>query len=128
MVIEGKKITVNKSAEEIFNFLSDFSNFEGLMPENVTKFEADETSFIFGIKGMPEVRLRKKSETEFSQIILEAASSKLPVELIASFSENADNTEVQLTIDGSFNPMIKMMVQKPLTNFITSLTDNISKI
>jgi carbon monoxide dehydrogenase subunit G len=128
MTIEGNKISVNKSAKEIFDFLADFKNFKQLMPEEVQKFEADETSFIFGIKGMPDVRLIKKSESEPTQIILEGASSKLPVELIADITDNGDYSDVKLTFNGDFNPMIKMMVQKPLKKFIETLTNNIEKL
>ena len=128
MTIDGNKVSVNKTAKEIFDFLAEFKNFEQLMPEEVQKFEADETSFIFGIKGMPDVRLIKKSQSEYSQIILEGASSKLPVELIADITENGDSSEVKLTFNGDFNPMIKMMVQKPLKKFIETLTSNIEKL
>ncbi|MEY2997331.1 MAG: hypothetical protein RIQ82_711, partial [Bacteroidota bacterium] len=38
MEITGSKITINKSAEEVFSFLSQVSNFERLMPENIDKF------------------------------------------------------------------------------------------
>lgn len=128
MTIEGNKIVVNKTAKDLFDFLADFKNFEQLMPEEVQKFEADETSFVFGIKGMPDVRLIKKSEVDPTQIILEGASSKLPVELKADITENGDSSEVKLTFDGDFNPMIKMMVQKPLKKFIETLTSNIEKL
>ena len=128
MTIEGNKVGVNKSAKELFEFLSVFENFKQLMPEEVTKFEADETSFVFGIKGMPDVRLIKKSSTEHSQVALKAASSKLPVDLIADIDDKGDACEVKLTFNGEFNAMIQMMVKKPLTKFIEALTSNISKL
>ncbi|MEN8138206.1 MAG: SRPBCC family protein [Bacteroidota bacterium] len=129
MTIESNKVIVNKSPKELFDFLAEFKNFEQLMPSEVQKFEADETSFVFGIKGMPEIRLIKKSSAEYSQIILEAASSKLPVELIANLEDKGDNkTETQLIFNGEFNPMIKMMVQKPLKKFIETLSENIEKL
>ena len=128
MTIEGNKVSVSKSPKELFDFLAEFKNFEQLMPEEVQKFEADETSFVFGIKGMPDVRLIKKSEVEPTQIILKGASSKLPVELIADISENGDSSEVKLTFNGDFNPMIKMMVQKPLKKFIETLTSNLEAL
>ena len=129
MKIEGKTVSVKKSNVEVFNFLADFNNFEKLMPEEVIKFEADETSFVFAIKGMPEIRLVKKSENKHDNITLEAASSKLPVELEANITNIDDSSsEVKLTFNGNFNPMIKMMVQKPLTKFIETLSDNIQNI
>jgi hypothetical protein len=79
MNLESPKTSVEKSAEYIFNALSDIKNFEKLMPENIAKFEViDENCFEFGLKGMPEIKLVKKASTPNSEIILGAASSNLP--------------------------------------------------
>lgn len=129
MTIESPSVTTSKSTQEVFNFLSDLQNFKQLMPENTEKFEVDGDSFIFGLKGMPEIRLVLKEKTEFSSIVLGAASSKLPFTLSSSISEIAGNkSEVQLLFDGDFNPMMAMMVKKPLTKFIETLAENIAKI
>jgi carbon monoxide dehydrogenase subunit G len=53
MNISGNKVLVNKSQKETFHFLTDLKNFEQLMPASIQKFEVDEDSFIFGLKGMP---------------------------------------------------------------------------
>lgn len=50
MNIAGKKVIVQKSTKEIFDFLMKLENFEQLMPENTQKFEVDGDSFIFGLK------------------------------------------------------------------------------
>ena len=78
---------------------------------------------------MPEIRLVLKDKTEFSNITFGAASSKLPFTLSGDINEIADNkSEVQLTFSGDFNPMMAMMVKKPLTKFIEVLVENIAKI
>ncbi|CAM1362704.1 orotate phosphoribosyltransferase [Tenacibaculum soleae] len=129
MNIEGNKVVVKKSTEEVFNFLNKLDNFEQLMPENTQKFEVDGDSFIFGLKGMPEIRLVMKEKTEYSNITLGAASSKLPFTLAANINEVSENeSEVVLKFDGDFNPMMAMMVKKPLTKFIDTLTENIAKL
>jgi carbon monoxide dehydrogenase subunit G len=129
MNIEGNKVIVKKSTEEVFNFLIKLDNFEQLMPENTQKFEVDGDSFIFGLKGMPEIRLVMKEKTAHSNVTLGAASSKLPFTLSANISEiSTEESEVLLNFDGDFNPMMAMMVKKPLTKFIDTLTENIAKI
>ena len=61
MNLESPKVNVEKSADELFNLLTDMKNFEKLMPENIAKFEViGEDSFLFGLKGMPEIKLKKK--------------------------------------------------------------------
>ncbi|WP_299159704.1 SRPBCC family protein [uncultured Tenacibaculum sp.] len=129
MNIEGNKVTVKKSAKDVFDFFSKLENFEQLMPENTQKFEVDGDSFIFGLKGMPEIRLVMKEKTEYTNITLGAASSKLPFTLSSDINEISENeTDVILKFNGDFNPMMAMMVKKPLTKFIETLTENISKI
>ena len=99
------------------------------MPENIQKFEVDGDSFIFGLKGMPEIRLILKNKTEYSNITLGAASSKLPFTLAADFNEVSENkTEIKLDFNGEFNPMMSMMIKKPLTKFVETLTENIEKL
>jgi carbon monoxide dehydrogenase subunit G len=129
MNISGTKVVVNKSQKETFEFLSDLKNFEQLMPASIEKFEVDGDSFIFGLKGMPEIRLVLKESTAFSNITLGAASSKLSFELVANIDEiDEASSKVQLDFNGEFNMMMAMMVKKPLTNFIETLTDNLEKI
>ena len=126
MNIKGNKVVVDKSQKEVFEFLSDLRNFEQLMPESIQKFEVDGDSFVFGLKGMPEIRLVLKEKTEYSNITLGAASSKLDFELVADiFDIDANSSEVQLDFNGKFNAMMAMMVKKPLTSFIETLTDNL---
>lgn len=129
MNIEGNKIIVKKSAKEVYDFLLDLNNYKQLMPENTEKFEVDGESFIFGLKGMPEIRLVMKEKTEFSNITLGAASSKLPFTLATNITEISENeTEAQIKFDSQFNAMMAMMVKAPLTKFIDTLTDNMAKL
>lgn len=129
MNIEGNSVTVKKSAEETFNFLTKLENFEQLMPDTIQKFEVEGDSFLFGLKGMPEIRLVLKDKTEFNNVTLGAASSKLDFNLSADIKElNANESKVQLNFDGKFNMMMAMMVKKPLTSFIDTLTENLEKL
>jgi hypothetical protein len=129
MNLESKKITISKKPNYIFEKLENLASFEGLMPENIEKFEIDGDSFIFGLKGMPEIRLILKEKIAYSRIVLGAASSKIPFTLSLELKELEENkTEAQLLFKGEFNPMIGMMVKKPLTNFIATLIENIEKL
>ena len=129
MNLESAKVSVAKSSKEVFEFLSDLKNFEQLMPENTQKFEVDGDSFLFALKGMPEIRLILKEKTAFSNITLAAASSKLPFTLSGNLIEISENeSQAQLFFSGNFNPMMAMMVKKPLTKFIEVLAENISKL
>lgn len=129
MNLETKKTVINKSQKEFFEFLTDLNNFKQLMPENTDKFEVDGESFIFSLKGMPEIRLVIKEKQEFDKIVLGAASSKLNFSLTALISQVTETScETQLLFNGDFNPMMAMMVKGPLQKFINTLTENASKL
>ena len=129
MNLESPKVNVAKSAEYLFNALNDVKNFEKLMPENIAKFEViDENCFEFGLKGMPEIKLVKKGGTPNSQIVLGAASSKLPFTLTANLIEVNDTTDVQLVFEGEFNPMMAMMIKGPISKSIETLAENMGKL
>jgi len=130
MNLESPKVNVAKSAEYLFNALNDVKNFEKLMPENIAKFEViDENCFEFGLKGMPEIKLVKKGGTPNSQVVLGAASSKLPFTLTGNLNAiDANKTEVQLVFEGDFNPMMAMMIKGPITKFIETLAQNMGKL
>jgi carbon monoxide dehydrogenase subunit G len=130
MFIETPKAQVSKSKEDTFNFLNELSNFRQLMPDNIDKFEVlNENRFLFALKGMPEIVLEKKEQTQFNKLVLGAASEKLPFTLTADILEvDNEKSEVTLSFTGEFNAMMAMMIKKPITNFINTLATNLEKI
>jgi len=129
MNLESNSTPVNKSQKETFEFLTNLKNFKQLLPENTEKFEIDGESMLFSLKGMPEIRLILKETQEFDKVILGAASSKLPFTLTADIKDISDtSSETKLSFTGDFNPMMAMMVKKPLQKFIDTLSENIAKL
>lgn len=130
MNLESPKETLEKSAEYVFNALSDVKNFEKLMPENIAKFEVlGNDIFVFGLKGMPEIKLKMKDKTPFSKVMLGAASDKLPFNLTADITSlSPTSSEVQLHFEGEFNAMMAMMIKGPISKFIETLVQNMHKL
>jgi len=129
MNLESPKVSIDKSAQIVFDFLTDVKNFKPLMPENTSKFELiDDETFLFALSGMPEIVLKKKSLESPKTIVLGAAGGKLDFSLTAvieSISENQSN--VQLKFEGDFNAMMAMMIKGPISKFIETLAINIPK-
>ncbi|WP_294818740.1 SRPBCC family protein [uncultured Flavobacterium sp.] len=130
MNLESPKVTVNQPAQYIFDQLSDVKNFEKLMPDNIAKFEVTgEESFIFALKGMPEIKLKMKDRQAPNKLVLGAASDKLPFTLTGNIKEVSESaSEVQLHFEGEFNAMMAMMVKGPITKFIETLANNMHKL
>lgn len=130
MNLESPKVTVQKSAQDLFDLLTDVKNFEKLMPDNIAKFEViGEDAFIFGLKGMPEIKLKMKEKVAPHKIVLGAASDKLPFTLVSNIDSISDSeSAVQLQFEGEFNPMMAMMIKGPISKFIETLATNMTKL
>ena len=130
MNLESPKVTVQKSAQDLFDLLTDVKNFEKLMPDNIAKFEVTgEDAFIFGLKGMPEIKLKMKEKVAPNKIVLGAASDKLPFTLVSNIDSISDSeSAVQLIFDGEFNAMMAMMIKGPISKFIETLATNMTKL
>ena len=129
MTLESPKVSIDKTAQNVFDFLTTIKNFKSLMPENTSKFEViDEETFLFALSGMTEIVLKKKIVENPHTIVLGAAGGKLDFSLkatIASVSES--QSEVQLKFEGDFNAMMAMMIKGPISKFIETLALNIPK-
>lgn len=130
MNLESPKVTVEKSATALFDLLCDVRNFEKLMPENIAKFEViGEDAFIFGLKGMPEIKLKMKEKIAPNKIVLGAASDKLAFTLVANINAISDQScDVKLDFEGEFNAMMAMMIKGPISKFIETLVENMWKL
>lgn len=130
MNLQSPKVTVPKSAQELFNLLCDVKNFEKLMPATIAKFEVvGDDAFIFGLKGMPEIKLKMKEKVAPNKIVLGSASEKLPFILTINIDAVSDNSsDVKLDFEGEFNPMMAMMIKGPIGKFIETLTTNMVKL
>lgn len=129
MNLESPRVSIEKSSQIVFNFLTDVKNFKPLMPEDTIKFELiDDETFLFALSGMPEIVLKKKSLESPKTIVLGAAGGKIDFSLTAIIESISENkSEVQLKFEGDFNAMMAMMIKRPITKFIGTLALNIPK-
>ncbi len=128
--LESEKAIINKPAKEVFNFLADFKNIGTLMPPQVVNFETDGATCKFTIEGMATLGMRYGSKTANTEIVM-SKHEKAPFDfnLICKINElSNDSTELQLLFDADLNPFLKMMAEKPLTNFINLLLNRYKEI
>ncbi len=130
MNLESPTVVVEKKPEEVFSFLTQVENFEQIMPDSIQSFKKlSDSRFLFQLKGMPEIVLEQRESSIPTQVVLGAASDKLPFTLSADIIDIGDGkSSTKLTFDGEFNAMVGMMIKKPIQNFINTLSENISKL
>ena len=130
--IESDKTQINKSQSEAFSFLSDFNNYQKLMPEQVVDWTSTETECSFTIKGMASLGMKmveKKPESEIK--IIKNGKAPFDFELhciIEPANGNPNNCNLQLFFNADLNPFLKMMAEKPLKNFLNILVNNFKNL
>lgn len=130
MELNSDKVSVQKSQQELYNFLTNVENYEQIMPESKEKFEVKSSdTFAFALKGMPEIQLQIQETREPEFIKLGSTSEKFNFALDVHIEPVDENhSEVQMFFNGKFNTMMAMMVKGPLKKFIGTLTNNVAKL
>lgn len=128
MTIEGKPATINKDIVSVYNFLTDFNNFESLMPEQITNWQSDVNSCSFTIQGMADIKLTFSEKTPHTYIKL-VPEGKVPFSfsLMIRLSEQENNTVAKVEVDAQLNPMMAMMAKRPLENLVNVMAANINE-
>ena len=122
------EVDVNLNAEALFNKLSNLNNLQSILPSQITDFESKEESCSFKMGGMPKITLVIAEKTPHCKIILQAENSQIPFSLECNISENGKKSKAILEVNAELNMMMKMMMQKPLTNFLNAAAKGLEKL
>ena len=128
MKLESSIATVAKPIEDVFEQLTRASTYELLMPEEASFRIKDEKHFSFKLGGMPVIPLKLERQTPNTQIVMAADGGSVPFELHTNLEAIDGETKIQLVFEGNINPMMQMMVKKPLTQFLEALIANTGKL
>lgn len=129
--VESKEVEINAPVKKIFDFLSDFTNFTLLIPDKVENWKATKEKCSFRVSGMADIGMEISQTTPYSSIVI---VNDKEVGTPFSFSFNWDfksidesKTKVKSFFDLDVNPMMSMMIKKPLQNFMDILVDTLKK-
>jgi len=130
MKIEGKTGNVKASQHKVFDFLSDFNNYQQLMPEQIVNWQSDAETCSFTIKGMADLGL-KFARKEIPATLELVPNGKSPVKfsLLIHLEPdilNEQNTVVRVDVAADLNPMLAMVAKRPLENLANSITDQLN--
>lgn len=126
---ESRKVQVQADSREVFDFLSDFRNFNHLMPEQVTHWQAAADRCSFTIEGVASLSMRIASTSPHSNIHI-VAEGKNPVDYTMDcfiYSSSPGESSVSLELDAALNPFMKMMASRPLQNFVDMLAGKLQE-
>ena len=122
VTFSGPEVVVeNLTAKQLYHKLSNLTNLKEIIPSNIENFEATEDSCSFKMKGMPKLEMSLTEKTPFSKISLSANESPVNFSLNCFITNYSEKCQARLEVKADLNIMMKMMVEKPLTQFLDVL-------
>ena len=127
--IESKAREIHAPEASIFNFLSNFNNFEALMPDKVSDWTSTEDACYFSISGIASLGMKIVEKSAYSNIKM-VDDGKVPFSfdfLVDIEAKDAEHSMVKLTFNANLNAMLKMVAIKPLNEFLEKLLDHLEQ-
>ena len=127
--IESKKVEIKRNVEFVYAYLADFTHFSMVANDKIENFKATQDRCSFTIKGMTDMGLKIISRLPNESITISNDTdvpSSMPLNFLIIFEfERVEPyvTKVIVKMELDANPMIAMMVKKPLEKFVNSLAD-----
>lgn len=124
---ESPQKTIEAPLPETCRFLSDMEKFGTLLPPQVTNWSCDGKECRFTIQGMAEIALLQEKVSD--EEIIYKSLPPTPVEMTLSFHLTPDDSKTGLIVrlDAALNPMLKMMVSRPLENLVTLMSEAVAR-
>ena len=129
MTLFESKTNINKSVNEVYQFLADMNNHRQLMPENIVNWTSTTDEARFDIQNMGKLALKIDSRVENAEIKI-SPSEKPPfdLELNWKLTDAGTHTEVLFTIAADLNMMMKMLASGPLQKLADHETKSLAEV
>lgn len=127
--IPSSELKASSTNKQLFEFLTDFKNFESILPEDkVDGFTCDENSCSFNIKGITPLKVVLESKIPYSKIVFNSTGlAKYNFNLEVNLKGEATEIgECKVQLSGDLNPFIKAMAEKPLTQLVNSMNQKLA--
>ena len=132
MRLESPFTEVKKSQQTVYKAVNDVARYKEFMPGAVGSFRTGEDFgmpwFAFTIGGMPEIKLVRDTAEPYSKVSFSTPmGAKISLAVEIKYVTD-DISSVKVSIDADVNPMLRMMVERPLKKFLGDVSDKIRMV
>ena len=128
--INSKEVIVNCPIDECFDFVSDMNNYVLLLPKDkISNWESSKNQCSFKILNIYTLEMIFDHAKENELIHIKSGPiSPFKFELDLNLKSIQNTTSAQLKCNADINPMLKLMIQKPLNNLFDYMAEKLAKI
>ena len=129
-VFESRTGTLSCDSVEVYNFVTDIRNFGQFIPDGtITNWQAESDSCSFSVSVVGVISLRITGREPHGKVIFSGDALKkndfvLTLNIIKGRSDSA---EVKILLEAELNPMLKMLANKPIVQFLEILINEMEK-
>jgi hypothetical protein len=131
MKIESKIGSSSNPAQRVYNFISDFRNFNNFIPEDkISNWESDINNcrFKMDLIGNISLKMVDKDAPKLVKIESDPEISQYNFTLWIQIKKVMENScKIKVTIEPHVNQIMLSLVKSPLKSFVDSLVDEIEK-
>ena len=122
---------MNASEEVIYNFFTDFTNFDSLIPaDKVENWTSTHDSCSFSIKEAGQITINIVEKKPYNYVKI-SPEGKVPFtfNLYVQLKQIEENdSKIKLTVKAELNQMMKMILKKPLKKGLDDIIDRLSQL
>lgn len=127
--IESKVVRVSENDKKVFDFLSDFRNFDRFIPPEVEQWKSDSESCSFMAKGQQISLVLIEKEPNKTIKITSKTDSPVAFFIWIQLKATDDvNTAIKLTVEADLNVFLRGMLEKPVKQALDKIADKLSTL
>jgi carbon monoxide dehydrogenase subunit G len=125
---ESRQGFLKCGVDKVFAFITDFRNFGKLVENNnVANWQADKEScgFNFAMLGAVSVKLSEKEQS--SKVVYQGTGAgNIDFTITVLLDDNGtESSKISVNLSAYFNPIMKMMADKPVKMFLDKLISEV---
>ena len=127
---ESENVQLNSSAENVFEYVGNLSNFGKFMPEQITNWQSTADTCSFTVQNMTTLSMKVQERVPFERINV-IPDGKTPFDFslqVLLIPIRTDHCEAKIVFNADLNPVFSMMASKPLQNLVDLMAKNLEKI
>ena len=127
---ESRSGSLSCTSREVFDFVTDIRNFEQFIPDGtINNWQSDRDSCSFSVSMVGTVSVRIEKKEPYNKVIFSGdALKKNDFSLVLDIKDNTNKkADVKVSLEAELNPMLKMMANKPIIQFLEMLITEMEK-
>jgi hypothetical protein len=124
---ESRQGSLKCGVNKAYAFITDFRNFGKFANNKIADWQADKESCSFNVAMLGAVNVKLAEKEEASKVVYQgAAAGNIDFTITVQLSgDDSESSKMQVNLSAYFNPVMKMIADKPVRMFLDMLISEV---